>query len=161
MKHTNEHSLYNNHTLPELKTKPIQLKVVRDIFTEKNTLGKLYVNDKFFAFTCEDKFRNIRGDAKKKVQNATAIDNGTYKVILSQSPRFKRILPELLDVPCFTKIRLHGGNTHLDTEGCILVGAKSNNVDRIWDCKAKVDELVKIIGSNECWITIECANALA
>ena len=75
----------------------------------------------------EDKVRDLNkngvfdGD-EKKVYGETAIPYGTYKVILSYSPKFKRILPELLDVPCFTGIRIHRGNTEKDTAGCLLVG---------------------------------------
>ena len=58
----------------------------------------------------------------EKVYGKTAIPRGLYKVTTSQSYRFKRVLPEVLDVPGFTGIRVHGGNTAEDTLGCILVG---------------------------------------
>ena len=38
------------------------------------------------------------------------------------SPKFKRNLPRLIDVPGFDGILIHRGNTDKDTSGCILIG---------------------------------------
>ena len=84
--------------------------------TEFSTIGELTINGLFECYTLEDKERDI------KIKAETAIPKGTYKVILNQSSRFKRILPLLIDVPNFEGIRMHPGNTNHDTEGCILVG---------------------------------------
>lgn len=47
---------------------------------------------------------------------------GTYKVVMTYSPHFGRDLPELLDVPGRTSIRIHPGNIPAESDGCILVG---------------------------------------
>ena len=120
----------------------MQLKLVRSVFNDKSTLGKLFINDEFFAFTCEDKVRDLKGNCSKKIKNETAIDYGTYEVILSFSNRFQKYLPLLLNVPCFDGIRMHGGNTAADSEGCILVGAEGDMQNRIWNCASKVSGLV-------------------
>jgi hypothetical protein len=62
-----------------------------------------------------------------KVYKETCIPYGKYKVVLSMSKRFGKVMPELLNVKGFTGIRMHSGNTIYDTEGCILVGIKSGN----------------------------------
>lgn len=80
------------------------------------TIGKLYIDGEYFCDTLEDTVRD------KKIPNKTAIPAGTYKVIVNTSPRFKRLLPRLLDVPGFEGILIHRGNTPEDTSGCILVG---------------------------------------
>jgi hypothetical protein len=82
-----------------------------------------------WCWTCEDVVREQRGVPVSvwKVDGSTAIPEGTYRVILSQSTRFGgQLMPELLHVPGFTGIRIHSGNTSLDTEGCVLVGLNTD-----------------------------------
>lgn len=59
---------------------------------------------------------------EKKVFGKTAIPEGTYRVVVTHSPRFKRELPLLLDVPYFVGIRIHRGNSAEHSSGCVLVG---------------------------------------
>lgn len=120
----------------------MNIRLIRSVFTDTAIMGKLYLNEEFFAFTCEDKDRNLHGDASKKVYGKTAIDEGRYEVICSYSEHFSRYLPLLLKVPCFEGIRIHGGNTAQDSLGCILIGAESNMKDRIGNCKSAVNSLV-------------------
>ena len=125
-----------------LKTFLMELTLVRSVINPKSTLGKLYLNSDFFAYTCEDKLRHQNGDCSKKVKNETAIDASIYEVVLSFSNRFNKYLPLLLNVQCFDGIRIHGGNTDADTEGCILIGAQGDMESRIWNCTGKVASLV-------------------
>lgn len=82
------------------------------------TVGNLSINGKFYCFTLED---TVRPDGIK-VMGQTAIPAGTYKVCVTWSNRFSKPLPQILDVPGFEGVRLHGGNTEADTQGCVLVG---------------------------------------
>lgn len=114
----------------------MKIKVIREILTPTETLGSLYINNKFFCYTLEDVDRKLKNtDAIEfvkahKVKANTAIPSGEYRIILSMSNRFKRIMPEVLNVPAFQGIRFHGGNTHLDSEGCILI-AKQRHINKL------------------------------
>ena len=78
------------------------------------------------AFTLEDTPR--KGG---KIAGETAIPAGTYSLTMREKGRWadaaeKSFLfsgvPELKNVPGFTHILVHWGNTTDDTRGCILVG---------------------------------------
>jgi len=99
----------------------------RRFLGDNYTIGTLFINGERFCDTLEDKNRDVNRNGKfdgkeKKVQGETCIPFGTYKVTLNLSPRFKRPLPRLLDVPDFDGVLIHRGNTAKDTQGCILVG---------------------------------------
>ena len=105
----------------------MQLKLIRDTFSDESTIGKLYIDGEYFCETLEDKDRYLEGGGKKEY-GKTAIPRGTYGVIITMSNRFKKELPLLLNVPQFEGIRIHAGNTAVDTDGCILLGrARRNN----------------------------------
>lgn len=91
------------------------------------TIGKLFIDGVYFCDTLEDTDRLDEGmslDEIKKLKQPgqTAIPEGTYKVIVNVSPKFKRLLPRLQNVPGFEGVLIHRGNTAKDTAGCILVG---------------------------------------
>lgn len=54
------------------------------------------------------------------------IPEGAYRMSVTYSPKFRRKLPLLKDVPHRSGIRIHAGNTASDTHGCILVGEKDS-----------------------------------
>ena len=100
--------------------------------TPNHTEGELYVNGVYFCKTLEDTNRDLNKNGQfdnneKKVYGETCIPYGKYKVILSYSPKFKRELPEILEVPDFQGIRIHRGNKISDTLGCVLCGEKVKN----------------------------------
>ena len=101
----------------------MKLKLNRIFKGEKYTIGRLYIDDVFFCDVLEDKVRDL--SKEEKVWGQTAIPEGTYKIIINYSNRFKRDLPLLLNVPQFEGIRIHPGNTEVDTHGCLLVGINS------------------------------------
>ena len=97
-----------------------KLKLIRYYFCEEYTIGRLYINDTAFCDTGEDKYRDL--EKESKVYSKTAIPCGSYKVILNISRRFNRLLPLLLGVRHFEGVRIHSGNSAVDSSGCIIVG---------------------------------------
>jgi hypothetical protein len=117
--------------------------------TEKSTIGELFIDGKFECYTLEDVER------EKKIYGETAIDKGTYKVIINRSNRFKVDMPLLLNVPKFEGIRIHSGNKAADTHGCILVGV-TRSLDWVGSSKKAYNKLfAKMKLAKEISITIE------
>lgn len=118
---------------------------------EKYTTGKLYVDGMYFCDTLEDRVRDL--SKEKKVPGETAIPAGKYRVMVTMSPRFGRMLPRLLNVPYFDGILIHRGNTTKDTSGCILVG-ENTQPGKVLNSTPYEQKLVEMMnGRND--ITIE------
>lgn len=128
----------------------MKLALRRTAYTLNSTIGELSVDGVFECYTLEDMVRNNG----VKVYGETAIDPGTYAVELTRSPRFKRILPLLIDVKNFTGVRIHPGNSAKDTEGCILVG-RVKGIDWIGQSVVAFDKLfAKLDNAIKCGETI-------
>jgi hypothetical protein len=132
----------------------MELKLVRETFTDNSTIGRLYNDDVFLCFTLEDMTR----EADIKIPGRTSIPYGRYEVAITFSPKFKCKMPILLNVPMFTFVRIHSGNDPDDTEACILVGL-SKGKDMIFESRlafVKVKELIgaKIAYDERVFITI-------
>ena len=100
----------------------MRLELFRRRVINEATEGDLSMDGHAFCHTLEDVVRDLGPRGEGKVYGKTAIPPGTYKVVLNESPRFKKILPRLLGVPGFDGILMHKGNGPEDTLGCILVG---------------------------------------
>lgn len=119
----------------------------RKYLKENYTIGKLHINDVYFCDTLEDKVVDIDKSGKidngeVKIYGQTAIPYGKYKVVLSYSPKFGRIMPRILDVPGFNGILIHIGNTIKDTDGCILVG-RNKTVGMVNESTTTFNELFR------------------
>ena len=117
------------------------------------TLGTLYADGIKECETLEDEIRKV------KVPGKTAIPEGRYRVVLTHSPRFKKVLPELLNVPGFTGVRIHSGNTQADTDGCILVG-EERGPGRVLRSREAMFELMALLSAcsdagEQIWLQIE------
>lgn len=116
----------------------MELLLERKFKKSEYTIGRLYIDGKFFCNTMEDTDRGLTQTTpldeirRIKVYSRTAIPTGYYKITLdvvspkySKRQQYKAIdgkLPRLLDVPGFEGILIHIGNTASDSAGCILVG---------------------------------------
>lgn len=123
----------------------MRLLLQREPSTAKSTPGQLFLvrpdgSRSFLCYTLEDLVRD-----GPKVPSATAIPVGTYVLTLNHSQRFNKPLPLLMSVPNFVGVRLHGGNTHADTEGCPLLGLQRLSADRIANCAPAVSAVMALI----------------
>ena len=100
--------------------------------------GEAYLCD-----TLEPQWRDYKNGARK-IMGRSAIPEGRYAVVITYSPKMEQWLPLLLNVPKFSGIRIHAGNTAEDTEGCILVG-KNWEVGKVLDSRIWVHRLKKKI----------------
>lgn len=137
----------------------------RDVRSAKSTMGKIYVDGAFQCFCLEDEDRGLKNTmplseiSERKIQGKTCIPEGTYKVIVTRSERFGRDLPLLVSVPGYDGIRIHPGNTDVDTEGCILPG-EARTVDAVINSRKAFDALfgkitAAIQNSQSVFITIK------
>lgn len=127
----------------------MKLRLERKYFKETYTIGNLYINGSFFSNTLEDKNRDVNKNGKfdngeTKVYGETCIPFGTYKIILTMSPKFKRELPRLLNVPSFEGVLIHRGNTAKDSAGCILIG-ENKAVGKVLNSTLYEERLIKIM----------------
>lgn len=114
----------------------MKLTLNRFRYFKGTTLGKLYVDGKFFGYTLEDKVRR----SGIKVMHETAIPATLLKVKLTYSNRFGRIMPLIFNQPDlsvqhkgirFDGIRIHGGGTKEDTSGCVIVAKNLISKDQV------------------------------
>lgn len=114
----------------------MKLSLRRKFKGSKYTIGDLSIDGIFFCNTfedtvrelpasCPDTSRQVPCECNEKIYARTAIPTGTYKVTLEYSPKFKRKMPYLHNVPHFLGILIHSGNTQEDSGGCIIVGENS------------------------------------
>lgn len=132
----------------------MKLTLKRIALKDKYTIGHLYIDDKYFCDTVEDKVRDL--SKEKKVYGETAIPYGTYEVKWTYSNKFKKYMPLLVNVPQFEGIRIHSGNTAADSLGCIIVG-QNKEVGKVLNSRATVSKLYSIIekGCKAGKVTIE------
>lgn len=138
----------------------LQLLLIRKWKKAEYTIGQLYVNGEFFCNTVEDVDRGLNQNMteaqvlKVKVKDETAIPTGTYKLEVTMSPKFKRELIMVCDVPGFVGIRMHRGNYAKDSSGCVIVGENKvkGGVINSTQYEIKLTELVK--NNPEAYLTI-------
>lgn len=138
------------------------------------TIGRLFVDGKYFCDTIEDQDRGLTKEMpleeikKVKVHSETAIPTGTYKITLDVvSPKMSKQyfyiknanggrVPRLLNVPGYDGVLIHVGNKATQSAGCILVGI--NDIKgMVTHSKETFQKLYKVLqdAKNEITITIE------
>lgn len=138
----------------------MRLTVLRIANKPTYTIGKLYIDGCYFCDVLEDTDRGLDDDMKeseilkKKVKGQTAIPTGTYPVKITYSPKYKKNMPLIENVKGYSGIRIHSGNTHKDTEGCVLVG-KNKEVGKVLESRKTYNALYKILSETKERIIID------
>ena len=112
----------------------MKLQVVRTQFGKDATNGLLFVNGVFECYTLEDQYQAV------KVMHETCIPEGTYDIkfrtVGGFHEKYKKKygnshygMLHLQDVPNFTYILIHAGNSDEDTSGCLIVGETQQDLD--------------------------------
>ena len=101
----------------EGKVDKANLLLIRDSFTDKAVLGKLYLNSEFYGHTLELAW-------KENQKRISCIPKGVYEVKKrhTEKSKYKYEHLHILDVPDRELILMHIGNYPKNSKGCILVG---------------------------------------
>lgn len=143
----------------------MEILVKREYKKKDYTIGKMYINGEYFCDSLEDTDRGLTqvmtlAEIKKvKEYGRTAIPTGRYQVAYTYSARYKKHLPLLLQVPAFEGVRIHSGNSHKDTSGCLLLG-ENKAVGKVSNSRKTMDEFLRILkpaidACEDIWITIK------
>ena len=148
---------HQDHYCHDRNTRVI-LSLIRDDDPEnKHNLGKLFIDGKYLGETLEDTDRRLEAGGEK-AQNETCIPRGRYPVTLSKSLRFGKVMPEVHDVPGFTGVRIHGGNSEVDTSGCPLLGQYRTETG-VGNCSGVNQRLIHLLEAadtrnEKCWLEV-------
>lgn len=135
----------------------MEVELYRKYKKETYTIGEVYIDGEFFCHSIEDidrglyQYMNAGEISKLKVYGETAIPYGSYKVTITYSPKYKRNMPQVMNVVGFSGIRIHSGNSEKDSLGCILLGNAPDPENRGWvsdsrkTCK-KFEEILEKAG---------------
>ena len=128
----------------------MKLKLKRIAFKPTYTIGRLFVDGKYVCDTIEDRDRGLTDSMtleeimRLKKYGETAIPYGTYRVQITYSPKFKKMMPILIGVKGFEGVRIHSGNTAKDSLGCLLVG-RNTKVGMVTESRKTYNMLYDII----------------
>lgn len=123
----------------------------RTIYTSISTIGTLLIGNSLFCHTLED---TVRPRGSGKIYGLTAISAGRYRVVVSMSQKFKKLMPEILGVPQFTGVRVHNGEIPEHTLGCVLTGKTIVNDHRIDGSMGDTLTNMLLVSKEEHWIEI-------
>lgn len=132
----------------------MRLAIIRNPISGKPTMGKWFIDGKYFCFTLEDEDRGLDQEdelcdiVSKKVYGDTCIPYGTYNVQVTYSPKFKRNLPAITPVKGFEGIRVHRGFDKNSTLGCVTVGFQCTARFTILESKKAEEALIAKLGTD-------------
>lgn len=128
------------------------------------TLSKVYLDGSHLFDVVEDVVREVPGQpvASWKIYGVTAIPQGLYEITFENSKRFGPDTLTVNGVEGYTGVRIHGGNTAADTDGCLCPGNRNsrNTVAASQPALAKWKALVKAFKGQGHKVFIKIVNPL-
>ena len=127
----------------EGKVDKANLLLIRDNFTDKSVIGKLYVNSEFYGHTLELAW-------KENQKRISCIPKGVYEVAKrhTEKSKYKYEHLHILDVPDRELILMHIGNYPKNSKGCILLG-NTRALNFVGDSRKAFYKLMYDLGSFE------------
>jgi len=126
-----------------MMTGKADLLLIRDTFTDKSVIGKLYLNGEFYGHTLELAWNDNK-------RNISCIPKGVYEVVkrLTDKSKYKYEHLHILDVPSRGSILMHIGNYPKNTRGCVLLG-NTRALNFVGDSRKAFYKLMYDLGSFE------------
>jgi hypothetical protein len=103
-------------------------KLIRDKAEGKAVHGKLYRTSHYYNKRLDKMVERLHLICETLENADYLVPALIYKVQVTQSPKFKRLLPVLCQVPDRSGIRLHRGTRPEHSKGCILVSAENEKI---------------------------------
>ena len=127
----------------EGKVDKANLLLIRDSFTDKSVIGKLYLNAEFYGHTLELAW-------KENQKRISCIPKGVYEVTKrhTEKSKYKYEHLHILDVPDRELILMHIGNYPKNSKGCILLG-NTRALNFVGDSRKAFYKLMYDLGSFE------------
>lgn len=141
----------------------MNLTLQRDELDLDRCFGRLIAEDGHrLVYTLEDAVREVAGQPveKWKIHGQTAIPTGRYLITLENSPKFGPGTLTVNNVPGYSGVRMHAGNTAEDTDGCPLLGMSIDPHGITGGTSQPAVKLVKevvrqaIAGGEQVWMTV-------
>ncbi len=98
-------------------------KLIRQPADGKSVHGKLYRTSHYYNKRLDKMVERLHFICDTLENADYLVPALIYKVQVTQSPRFKRLLPMLIQVPGRSGIRFHRGSQPEHSKGCILISA--------------------------------------
>lgn len=128
----------------------MEANLVRFLEINNTTIGQLTIDGLPTLYTCEDLWRD-------NARNISCIPEGVYECVphgWAGSPTKYKDVWMLKNVPDRSAILIHAGNTHADTQGCILVGMEHDGKGTILQSRKAIDLLRKKFGMSRFKLSI-------
>jgi hypothetical protein len=150
MKKVNPKSQIPTNLVDGIENELKEVNIFRTAENDTQTRGVIIVKNENNGWWLPEAFCTLELPWRDNQRNISRIPAGEYEAIKYYSPKFKRTVILLLDVPERTGIEIHPGNTIDDTTGCIVVGKKWGDINKdgnpdVLDGRKAMDKILSLL----------------